>query len=467
MKKQIVAMGLALLFFVYSGFSFSMKQVELKKMVKNDYDDEKIQNILKYDVVVPDALKVPYKNAKPGYFEKGMVTGFGSAATFKGFSKEGEIMLYALTDRGPNADGPDYKNGDEIKPSKIFPVPCFTPSIGTIVLKEKGEAQVLEAITIKNEAGKNISGLPLTPGIVGATGEVPLNEELQVEGFDKDGLDPEGIAIDQSGHIWICDEYGPFLIQLDNKGKLLKKYAPGKGLPEALSARIPNRGAEGLSITPNGKLVMAMQSVLDVDGKTTKTATFTRIVVLDPKTDKVVQYAYPVDLSQYKKAKDCKIGDIYAINETQFLVIEQGKNKEGKLKNHIYLADIGKASDITHVLYEGKAPEYAKTEADLKGVKYVQKIWLTELTANGWTAEKAEGIFMVPGDDKSLILINDNDFGISTKFDVSDDITDYIYNGQTKKYEMKEMPQNTIKENREPAQVWKITFKKPIISYMK
>ena len=43
-------------------------------------------------------------------------------------------------------------------------------------------------------------------------------------------------------------------------------------------------------------------------------------------------YAYPVNMTKFKKAKDLKIGDIYAVNDKQLLVIEQGKDKNGEMK---------------------------------------------------------------------------------------------------------------------------------------
>lgn len=36
-----------------------------------------------YDVSIADELKVPFADSKEGYFEGGLVTGFGSAVTFQ------------------------------------------------------------------------------------------------------------------------------------------------------------------------------------------------------------------------------------------------------------------------------------------------------------------------------------------------------------------------------------------------
>ncbi len=43
---------------------------------------------------------------------------------------------------------------------------------------------------------------------------------------DRRGLDTEGITPDGQGGFWLSDEYGPFLIQVDAQGKILKKVGP-------------------------------------------------------------------------------------------------------------------------------------------------------------------------------------------------------------------------------------------------
>lgn len=418
-----------------------------------------IQKVTTYQVDVNESLYVPYEKSTTELFEKGFVTGFGSAVTFKGYDKDGNPQFYAITDRGPNADAPSYTVDGKVKPSKIFPSPSFTPSIGIVTLKN-GKAVIDEAITIKDTNGKNISGLPLQEGLVGSTGEVALDMNLTHLGYDVNGLDTEGIAVDKDGNFWICDEYGPFLVKLNANGKILKKYAPGQGLPEILKYRIANRGFEGLTISPSGKIFVSVQSVLDVEGQTSKTATFTRIIEFDPKTEEVKTYAYPINTSDYKSPKDCKIGDIYALNDNTLLVIEQGKLKDGTMSNLIYKADLSKASDITNATYKGKALEFIADTALIKNYKFATKEKLVDLRELGWTAEKAEGLCLL--DDKTIAVINDNDFGLT--MDITDtslnnpDITKYVYDpqNQTFTYTGNLTPNIAIKENTEPAELWTI-----------
>ncbi len=366
-----------------------------------------------YPVTVNPALYTKFDGSAEGYFADGLKTGFGSAITFKGYDAEGNPQFYGATDRGPSLDVPeDAALQKDYDAAKIFPAPDFTPSIGVITIKN-GEAAVEESITLKNTDGTPLTGLPLPAGDLGATGETALDVNLQEITPDADGFDPEGIAVDAEGNFWLADEYGPFIAKFSADGTLLQKYAPGNGLPEILKYRIANRGFEGLTIAPSGKIYASLQSVLNINGETSKTATFVRILELDPKTGETKMFAYPVDVSAYKSPKNCKLGDIYAPDDNTLLVIEQGELADGTLSNIVYRADLTNATDITNVTYDGKELEYTADPAALSGtLTYMTKTQAVNLREMGWTAEKAEGLCML-GDGKTLALIIEDDFGLS------------------------------------------------------
>lgn len=366
-----------------------------------------------YPVTVNPALYTKFDGSAEGYFADGLKTGFGSAITFKGYDAKGNPQFYGATDRGPSLDVPeDAALQNDYDAAKIFPVPDFTPSIGIITIKN-GEAVVEDSITLKNTDGTPLTGLPLPAGDLGATGETALDMDLQEIAPDADGFDPEGIAVDAEGNFYLADEYGPFIAKFSADGTLLQKYAPGNGLPEILKYRIANRGFEGLTIAPSGKIYASLQSVLDINGETSKTATFIRILELDPRTGETKMFAYPVDVSAYKSPKNCKLGDIYALDDNTLLVIEQGELADGTLSNIVYRASLTGATDITGVTYGGKEPEYTSDSAALSGtMTYMDKTEAVNLRAMGWTAEKAEGLCML-GDGKTLALIIEDDFGLS------------------------------------------------------
>ena len=246
--------------------------------------------------------------------------------------------------------------------------------------------------------------------------------------MDRDGLDTEGIAIDRENprHLWICDEYGPFIAKIDGyTGRIIKKYVPGRELPAIVAKRQANRGFEGIAVTPSNKVLAAVQSICDVDGKVKKSqATLIRLVLLDPATGETKMFAYPHDRDEYKSSREAKIGDLHALSDTRFLIIERGKGRDGKNRIPVYVMDISEASDITGV----KAPDGGeletladRAEVEKLGVKYVTKKKLFDLTEMGWKPGKAEGVALLP-DHRTMAVTSDNDFGFT--FKVVDPATD-------------------------------------------
>lgn len=413
--------------------------------------------VTKYVFSIDEKFYVPYKGNNQKDFPKGLKTGFGSGLTVKGVNKDGSVEFYLITDRGPNADAPNFNDGSTNYSSKFFPAPEFQPQIAIACLKG-GKVEITETIGLKDESGKAITGLPIKPGNIGSSNEAALSENLKNLGYDNNGLDTEGIALDSKGNFWVCDEYGPFIAKFDKTGKLLQKYAPGKGLPEVLKYRTPNRGFEGVTVAPNNKVYAAVQSVLDIEGKTAKTAQFTRIVELDPVTGKTKMYAYPVDVEAYKSAKDAKIGDIFAISNTKLLLIEQGKGKDKKMRNLIYLVDLKDATDISNIKVDGKEAEFTADKGKISGIKMASKKLIYDLKANGWDVEKAEGIALLP-DKKTIAVVNDNDFGISINVQDNEnkdaEVTDYTlyadgnfkYKDKSAKPSLRIVPNSEVERN--------------------
>lgn len=394
-------------------------------------------SVKKYTVGVNSNLFAQAESSLQDIYPYGFVGGFGSALTLKSYNKKtGNISFYALTDRGPNGDGPNYTDGKATTTSKFFLAPDFNPQIGTLTLNKNG-AVINSSIHLKNKNNSKITGLPIQPGKTGSSLETALNADMTSLGYDNNGLDPEGLAVDSKGDFWISDEYGPFIAKFNKNGTMLNKWSPGNGLPEIIKNRIPNRGLEGLSISPSGKVFATVQSVLDINGSE-KNALFTRIVVFDPKTEKTKMYGYPVDVNVYKKSSGMKIGDVFAINDKKLLIIEQGKNKEGNMTNVVKLVNLSKATDLTGKKVDGKELEEITDSNTLENtVKLAKSETVLDLRKYGWNIEKAEGLTLLP-DNKTIAIVNDNDFGVGVSTNTGEDITKYTYNAVTKKWSLNE-----------------------------
>lgn len=343
----------------------------------------------------------------------------------------GEAILYAVTDRGPNSDSPPpLQATDELSATKVFALPTFQPSLLRMSFDPTHGLRVLERIGFQ-ENGRASTGLPIPAGMLGATGELGLDENLQPLPFDPQGLDPEGIDFDSEGYAWICDEYGPFLIKVDAKtGEILQKVGPGKGLPSILAERQPNRGFEGLAIA-DGKIYAIVQSTLDVAGQTKKIADFIRLVEFDPAKGTSRMFAYPIDAKVYGKTSDAKIGDLLALGKGRFAVIEQGLRADKSLHNLLYGIDLSEATDLSGLTIKdgaaaGKELEYSQLASLApQGIKPIRKVLLDDLRASGWKQEKAEGLAKL--NDKTLLIVSDNDFGLKGSIEggPSADIEDY------------------------------------------
>lgn len=392
--------------------------------------------IKKYTIEPNAFFYVPYAGSAADIrqaFSKGFAPAVGSGLAFKNRQADGSLVFLGITDRGPNADGPEMmQNDDKTISSKVFPSPNFTPSIATIVVT-KDQARIESMLPIKQHNGQVISGRPIQKG-VGATGEVAIDDNLAALPYDENGLDTESIVIDNPRKVlWTSDEYGPFIVKIDAAtGKILHKYAPGNGkadLPMILSKRRANRGMEGLALEPSsGVLHGFIQSPLNggkVDlpsnSKSVKVQDYARLVrwlAFDPSTETSKLFAYPIEPADYKGGKtgNAKLGDLVALGNNRFITIEQGSGADGKVFNSLMLVEIPKnASEITSMGIELEKSSVVGTAidgADYSTVIPLKKTLLIHLNQAGWVAEKAEGLSLV--DDKTLALINDTDFGVRT-----------------------------------------------------
>lgn len=355
--------------------------------------------------VKSDAMSAEVKAAFPGGFPQSL----GSGLALK-VAKAGKLQFWVLNDRGPNGDSPLWQEGAQRMSSKVFPVPDFTPAFGVVEVGEEG-ARLLEMQPLRDAQGKALSGRPLPPGSVGSSLEMPLTDRLQALSYDAQGVDPEGIVDAGDGTLWLCDEYGPFLLQVEAKtGRVLQRLAPGSGLPDILRYRRPNRGFEGVAFD-HGKVYGLVQSTLDIEGKT-EDATFVRLVEYDARSKQTRNFAVPIE-PVYKKNRDAKMGDLLALGHGRFLMVEQGKGADGVMRNSVFLLDLNGASDLQQRTVEGKPLESINSRQGLlsQGIQLVRKEKLLEMRDLGWMEEKLEGITLLP-DRQTLAVANDNDFGL-------------------------------------------------------
>jgi hypothetical protein len=360
--------------------------------------------------------------------------------------------FWTLSDRGVNVDAananasatPSVKY-PTCKPTydKLYAFPNYAPKIHHIKI-EGNEIKILKSITIKRPNGTDATGIINPTGLGSTAAEVAsTNIVTDCANFDantapKDvwGIDSEGIDVDKDGNFWICEEGGPTIWKVNPNGVVLKRYTPYAQNSEpqdiiidnCFSFRRNNRGFEGITVTPNGKIYAIIQSpmyyksVSGVAGSgTLASSQIHRILEIDPATNTTAMYAYANDGTIGAiQPKDLKIGDLRAINNTTFLVIEQGAVAPNDIKR-MYSFNITNATKVLNGLaYSGKTLEELNTPAALasNNIIPVTKTLLFDMYAKGWPAslDKAEGVAII--DKNTIAVCNDNDYGqVSTNLD--------------------------------------------------
>lgn len=354
--------------------------------------------------------------------------------------------FWTVSDRGVNIDAananatatPSTKY-PTCKPTydKIYAFANYAPKIHRIKI-EGNEIKILKTITIKRPDGTDATGIINPTGFGSTATEVAsTNIVTDCANFDantapKDvwGIDSEGIDVDKDGNFWICEEGGPTIWKVNPNGVVLKRYTPytQNQQPEDVSIdacftfRRNNRGFEGITVAPNGKIYAIIQSPLyykavsGVAGSgNLASSQIHRILEIDPTTNTTAMYAYVNDGTIGTiKPKDIKIGDLRAINNTTFLVIEQAAGTAPDDIKRMYTIDITNATKVqSGVVYSGKTLEELNTPAALatNNIVPVTKTLLFDMYAKGWpiALDKAEGIAII--DKNTIAVSNDNDYG--------------------------------------------------------
>lgn len=350
--------------------------------------------------------------------------------------------FYALTDRGPNGQ-PTVAAGTV----RTFPVPDFDPAI--VKVRVRGErVEIGERIPLRTRSGLPVSGLSNFAAVTSplsatppAADEVPYNFDgsAPLGTYNQNGLDTEDIVRTYNGEFWIVEEYRPSVLRVAADGTVVARYVPvGVGdeftnvdypvyetLPASHAYRRQNRGYEGLGISPDGTgLFVALQSPPQLPPNTNvgRDSRNTRILRLDLNGQVSGEFVYRFDVAtefdpapddgQPNRARDMKVSGLYAINDTQLLVLERTD-----FVAKVYLADLSGATDLRSITptpgsplnyVEGLNSDSSLTQA---GLVPLPKTLVINLDTVDGMPNKIEGITVV---NPSVIAVaNDNDFGLT------------------------------------------------------
>jgi hypothetical protein len=346
--------------------------------------------------------------------------------------------FWTCSDRGVNVDCANA-NTASCRPTydKMYLFPSYAPKIHRIRINSNNTVQILQTIVIKRPNGTPASGILNPTGLGSTAAEVASTDtvldcsrfNLKTTPKDTFGMDPEGIVVDKEGNFWLCEEGGATIWKVSSRGILLKRYTPYANLPgvQAVDVQIDsvfkyrknNRGFEGIAITPNGKIYAIIQSpILYPSTSVGENSRIHRILEIDPATNTQRMIVYLNDGiigasgSNQIRLRDWKIGDMAAINDSTFLVIEAAARGTSDIKR-VYQININQATAVTSGLYSGVTLEALVDSTGLanNGIKAVKKTLVMDMLANAWPAvlDKAEGLAII--NDSTIAFCNDNDFG--------------------------------------------------------
>lgn len=269
-------------------------------------------------------------------------------------------------------------------------------------------------------------------------GTIPVDPSIRsgrlLTGAD---FDIESVRKDQRGHFWFGDEFGPFLVEADKQGKVLDVEVPlpnlvppgsastgewvmSPGNPYLGSATANlggSRGFEGMAINPTGtKLYPLLEGTVSgddaINGTTGKNL---RIDEFDIDTR-----AYTGNHWLYVlEADGSNIGDMTAINDHQFLVIERNgatATGGGTPFKKIFIADIAGVSNGT--------PVHKTLLVDLMNINDPHDLNADGSTLFTFPFVTIESVLVL--DAETLLVINDNNFPGAGGRNAGSDNTEFL-----------------------------------------
>lgn len=326
-----------------------------------------------------------------------------------------DMEFYTVTDRGPNTSMKSIGNSGALM---LFPLPEYTQKIIRLKLENK-QFKIVSVHPILGLDGSAVGGFPPLELTDESRETASLNAQGDQPKYRKWNFDFEGISIDAKGDLWLVDEYRPAVLYVDGKTFQIKEVFSAEKvdmggtriLDPYFAKRSPNRGFEGVAVTPSGKVLAMLQSpIQDFQSFDSLPTRLVRILYFDPATGKSKVFGYEMS----ENLIDPKIGDIAAINDNEFLIVEHGKDSLGKIAN-IYRLELEFASDISQMNF-GLGTSFEallnNAKAQYNGLILAQKTHVLDLISAGFNADygKPEGLTII--NESTIAVLNDNDFGI-------------------------------------------------------
>ena len=364
-----------------------------------------------------------------------LTVGIGSGA-FRAPSDPPNV-IWTIGDRGPNFTCGEAKNiigltppaCAEVRDGRVYPVPGYAPSIYRVMLLAEGGFRVTDVITLKDREGRPLNGMP-NP-LKTATTETPLDGKGRRLPQDVHGVDAEGLVRLADGTFWICDENGPSIMHFGADGRMIVRHVPQgtegdyagarydvKGtLPAILAKRQANRGIESLAVSPDERfLYFVMQNPLaNPDAAAYRVARNSRLFKIECATMQIMgEYVYMLDDPRSFRRdpstaqNDPRISEMMAVDLDRLIVLERTEQT-----TKLHEVQLSEATNIAHGKWDTTEtrPTLEQSDAAAVGIVPLKKTLRFDSFDFPSILGKIEGMALLG--DGALVLINDDDFGIS------------------------------------------------------
>ena len=348
--------------------------------------------------------------------------------------------LFAVGDRGPNLKVDlavetygltAVQEHGATGSAKVMPAIEIGPAFVELRL-EDDRVELVRTVPLKGNDERPITGLP-TPGSANSRMEPAIAIDGTPIAPDPSGVDSEGMAVAPDGTIWIADEYGPSLLQVDGDGRIRTRWVPEDTgqtvanaayecqaiLPAIASRRHVNRGFEALALSGDGaRLHLAFQSPLaHPDAQTHAAARHVRLWTLDTATAVVTaQYLYELDdPASFRRdvaggplqRSDIKVSEMVCIAEGRLLILERAS-----ATTKLYLVELRDEFAVPpeHIDAQTRPTLEQMSAAGDVQVPVLPKRLLLSTDDHPEICRDLEGMALL--DERTLLLVNDNDFGI-------------------------------------------------------
>ena len=234
-------------------------------------------------------------------------------------------------------------------------------------------------------------------------------------------FDIESVRKDKNGNLWFGEEFGPFLVKTNTAGVVQRREIamPGVFAPEnpavvngnATANLGSSRGFEGMAINPNrDRLYTLLEGTVTGDqARTLRINEFN----IDNETYTGQQWQYQLD------ASGTNIGDMTAINDHEFLVIERNgatATGGGTPFKKIFRIDINASDGAGHV---------KKTEVvDLMNIADPNDLNGDGSTTFTFPFVTIESVLIL--DANTLLVINDNNYPGTGGRNAGSDNTEFL-----------------------------------------